>query len=107
MTGVVIREEARIDLQEIYAYIVTDSERAALNVVLAFERLFSLLAVHPMLGRRLSSKSKRARFYSATGIIRNYGVIFRPIEAGIEVLQILHGAKNQPSSLRDIPEDNE
>src|SRR5436309_9734547 len=82
------RPKARIDLAEIYSYIVDDNLDAAERLVEAAERDFARLADMPGMGPRWGFKKARlkdVRFCPIKGF-RNYLIFYRPIEGGIEVL---------------------
>jgi len=90
----VVRRLPRVerDLNEIVSYIARDKLSAALSWLDATEALFSLLAAHPELGQLYQTKRYKHARRHAHG---NYVVYFRPIRGGVEILRVLHGARDQ------------
>ncbi|MBS0207595.1 MAG: type II toxin-antitoxin system RelE/ParE family toxin [Planctomycetes bacterium] len=80
------------DLDEIVRYIARDNLSATLAWLDEVERLFALLATQPEMGhvfraRRLGLVRRH--------VIGNYVIYFRPEATGIEVLRVIHGAREQ------------
>ena len=87
-------DRARTDAVEIWLYIARDNDRAADGVIDAIDHRLADLARMPM--------SAEAVPYIGADVRRapvgNYVIYFRPIDSGILVLRILHGAR-QPEDL--------
>ncbi len=104
MTGPVVRHPmAYHDLDEIAALL---QERSGPDLALQFlesaERIFDQLAKMPGIGTRYKAENPRLtglRCASITGFKR-YLIFYRPLDPGIEVLRVLHGARNIQSLLR-------
>jgi toxin ParE1/3/4 len=84
--------EALQDLVEIGTHIARDNPTAALRWVDAIEAVCELLATQPAIGHRVRTR----RF----GEIRrepvgNYLIYYRPIARGVEILRVVHGARDQ------------
>ncbi len=82
---------AEQDLAEVVRHIARDNATAALNWLDKIETLFRLLAIHSEIGERINTP----RF----GFVRrytlgNYVVYYRPIFDGVEILRVLHGARD-------------
>jgi toxin ParE1/3/4 len=94
--NVIQRAEAQEDLAEAFAYIGQDSLDAALRFVEAAEKTFAQLAMMSGIGERFRSARPELAEVRRIGIsgFRNYQVYYRPIEDGIEVLRVLHGARD-------------
>jgi toxin ParE1/3/4 len=88
--------EAVEDLDAIWDYIAQDSPEAADRVVDELQGIFQLLATYPGMGELQSTLAKRTyrRFTH-----RNYVIYFRPVEDGILLLRVLHGAREHESLL--------
>jgi toxin ParE1/3/4 len=90
---------ARADLLEIHNYIDDDNPRAADRFLDAAEECFKLLARMPGVGRRwLPIRQALAhvtdiRVYSIPRF-RTYQVFYRPIDKGLLVIRVLHGARD-------------
>jgi toxin ParE1/3/4 len=104
MSRVVLkRPEARLDLVELYAYIGHDSSRAVDRFLDAADKTFAKLAQSPRIGRPWLSSCVYlgdVRVWRIAGF-RRYLVFYRPISNGIEVLHVLHGARDIEQSLAD------
>ena len=84
------------DLVEHYAYIGLDSPDAAERFVTAAEQAFRDLAHMPDMGRHRQfpdAPLAGLRQWHVPGF-RNYLIFYRPVEGGIEVLRVLHGARD-------------
>jgi toxin ParE1/3/4 len=91
MPTVIRTSRAIEDLKEIVAFIAYDDLAAACNWLTEIESLFELLSTQPSMGIQLKSRQygKIRRF--ARG---NYLVYFRAIGSGVEILRVLHGARD-------------
>jgi toxin ParE1/3/4 len=83
--------EADQDLIRIGAGIAHDNPMAALRWIDAIEAVCGLLATQPRMGQRIKTKQfGEVRRHSAG----NYLVYYRPIADGIEILTVVHGARD-------------
>jgi len=88
-------------MTEIWLYIAADNEQAADRLDDQLKERMQRLAEFPNLGMRRPDLAPTARF-SAVG---NYIIFYRPIENGIEVLRVIHGARNIDALLnQELPE---
>ncbi len=89
---------ARQDLREISRYIEERNPQAAIRVLLRIETQLSLLGENPMLGEAWDHNIPGLRRFSLKG---NYVGFFRPLADGIEVVRILHGARDADALIDD------
>ena len=97
--------QARADLINIRGYIDRDNHSAAVRFRYAAEETSSLLAELPEAGQIWHS-SRLADVRSQ--MIRdfpNYRVFYRPIQDGILILTILHGARDLDNAFDDLFRD--
>jgi len=108
MTHVVVkRPRAKRDLLDHFEYIGRDSLRSAERFLDAAEAAFEQLADMPGLGHRWFSDDIRlagVRVYSIPRF-RKYLIFYRPIEGGIEVLHVFHGARDIKGILDNEADD--
>jgi toxin ParE1/3/4 len=87
-----ISDAARTDLDEIWFYIAQDNMDAADKFIHAIVSRFPRLAAMPQLGRQREELSPRLRSFP----VGRYVIFYRPMENGIEVARVLHGARDFP-----------
>jgi toxin ParE1/3/4 len=95
--------QALFDIEESAVYIGQDAPKAALRFLDAVETTLRLLAENPELGpARDFGRRELAglRFFPVKGFEKHL-VFYRPLEHGIEVLRVLHGARDLGSILDD------
>ena len=83
---------ARSDLDEIWFYIAQDNPDAADKFIRAPVSRFPKLAAMPELGRRRKELASRLRSFP----VGRYIIFYRPLENGIEIVRVLHGARDLP-----------
>ena len=93
---IVWRDEARLDLSDIYSYIAEDNPTAAGEVVDSIYAYTSLqLGEHPDSGRR-------GRVSGTLELVmpryRNYIVVYQTVADRIDVLAVMHARRRWPSS---------
>jgi len=77
------------DLEDIGYYIALDNPDAALELIERFFEMFDRLAEHPELGR------SREEFPGVRSIIvKPYVIFYRCAKNCIEIIRILHGARD-------------
>jgi len=91
---VIRRPAANRDLIECFVYIASDSEESATRFLRAEETFLDLAG---MPGMRIStsfsdSEDRNLRRWRIRGF-ENFLIFYRPIEDGIEVIRVLHGAR--------------
>jgi toxin ParE1/3/4 len=83
---------ARADLDEIWFYIAQDSPEAADKFIRAIVTRFPRLASMSEMGRRREELSPRLRSLA----FGNYVIFYRAMENGVEIVRVLHGARDLP-----------
>jgi len=78
------------DYEEIWRYIARDNPTAADRLITAIERQLSTLATMPGLGREEPKLAANLRSFP----IGNYLIFYRPIDDGIALVRVLHGARD-------------
>jgi toxin ParE1/3/4 len=93
MSRVQFTVQAGRDLEEIEEFISLDNPDAAARLLLSIQEKCALLSRQPQMGRSRFELSPELRGFP----VGNYLIFYRPAMDGIEVVRVLHGA-------RDIPE---
>jgi toxin ParE1/3/4 len=97
MTAKILRAEAVFqDLNELAKFIQRDSPDAAIRFLDATEKSFQFLAAMPELGERQDFERKELaelRVWQVRGF-ENYLIFYRTVEQGIEVVRVLHAARD-------------
>ena len=88
-----LSQAARADLEDIWVYIAQDNIEAADKLIKLLASQFSRLASNPEIGRSRKELSARLRSFS-TG---NYVIFYQAGKDEIEVVRVLHGARDLPS----------
>ena len=84
--------EAEHDLGQIVDYIAQDNKLAAVSWLQETRAVCDLLAVQPGIGQRVqTNRSGGVRRH----VIGNYVIYYQPSDVGIDVVRILHGAREQ------------
>jgi toxin ParE1/3/4 len=89
------KPRAKTDLLEHYVYIGAENLDAAEQFLEATEAAFTRLAAMPRMGRRWRSEDPRLdamRVWPIPGW--KYLIFYRPVERGIDVIRVLHGAQD-------------
>ena len=91
--------QATDDLLDIWAFIARDNPEAADRVEEAVHRACDLLADSPLAGRmRKDLTSLDLRFW-VVHPYSNYLVVYDPSKKPLQIIRILHGARDLPSLL--------
>jgi toxin ParE1/3/4 len=93
MPRVRLRPRAITDLEEIGDFIASDNPAAAASFIAEIMRCCELLAATPMIGRDRAALHPNIRSFS----VGRYVVFYNPFAAGIEVVRVLHGARDVQS----------
>lgn len=93
---IIQRPEAQEDLASAFAHIGHDSLDAALRFLAAAEETFHQIAMMPGIGERFPSARPELAGVRRIGIsgFRKFQVYYRASDRGIEVLRVLHGARD-------------
>lgn len=101
MTGYRLTKAAAADLQGIRDYIARDSRVAALRVVRKLRQSMAGLAAMPGKGhRRTDLTAKPVLFWG----VYSYLVVYRPNTKPLEILRVIHGARDAAELLPSRPE---
>jgi toxin ParE1/3/4 len=95
MPKVLSTSRANRDLVGIGRRIAQDSPRAADKILTAIDRKCKMLARLPRLGRRRDELSHGLRSFT----VGSYVVFYRSIHGGVEIIRVLHGARDITSHL--------
>jgi toxin ParE1/3/4 len=90
MARIIQAPAAKADAVEIWAYIAQDNPDAADRLLDRFDKLFRLLASQPLVGKSVQEFAPHLRFVP----IGNYLIFYRPTQERIEIVRILHGARD-------------
>ena len=90
MSKVLRRPQAEIDLMEIWIYIAEDNQAAADAFLDSINEKCLALADSPLMGRTRDELLPGTRSFP-TG---NYVIFYEPINGGIDVIRVLHGARD-------------
>ncbi|MGB7157168.1 MAG: type II toxin-antitoxin system RelE/ParE family toxin [Tepidisphaeraceae bacterium] len=90
MPRVIRTPAAEKDLWEIVLHIAPDNEDAAFRLVDAIDERFELLAQFPGAGPARPELLPELRSFP----VGNYLILYKPIDDGIEVMRVVHGARN-------------
>jgi toxin ParE1/3/4 len=98
--------QAKADLIEIADYIAADNPEAAACFLDAAEATFAFIASLPSVGRTFSFQSPVAqgmRVWREEGFER-YLIVYRVVESHIEIIRVLHMARDFPAIFGDCSE---
>jgi toxin ParE1/3/4 len=84
--------EADQGFARIAAYIATDNPPAAFRWVDETRNVCELLAAQPGIGQQVQTKRLGPVRRHAVG---NYLIYYRPVTDGVEILHVIHGARDQ------------
>jgi toxin ParE1/3/4 len=93
------------DLINQFSYIARDKIEPAERFLRVAEESFDHLAANPLAGQKWESPLRQLtgiRVYPMPSPFRNYLVFYRPIEDGVEVLTVLHGARDLQAVLERL-----
>jgi toxin ParE1/3/4 len=98
------RPQAQRDLIECYEHIGQDRPSAADRFLMQAQRAFEQIARMPGIGSRWQSPLKaleKIRFWPIPKF-RNFIVFYREIPDGVEILRVLHGARDIENALEAV-----
>ncbi len=84
--------QAKQDLLDIWDYIADDSVRSADRVLDTLTATAERLAATPLAGRARPELARNLRSYPQG----NHVLFYRPADWGVEIIRILHGARDLP-----------
>lgn len=92
---------AEADLLDIWNFIANDSLEKADRLLHKIDSQLKMLASNPGMGRKRGSLVPNLRSFP----VGNYLIFYRPINQGIEVIRVLHGARDFQSLFEDSEDD--
>lgn len=100
--GVRVRARAADDIVEIALRIAEEQPVAAARFQAALRLEFERLAAYPRLGRMRNFRSAELRGVRSRTVpgFRNWLVFYREVTDGIDVLRVVHGARDLRRALR-------
>ena len=94
--GIIDRSlESRRDAFNIWLHIAENNVDAADALIEQFNGALRLLATQPQMGEARPALGELARIFP----VGFYLLIYEPIEGGIQLLRIIHGARHLPSAM--------
>ncbi|WP_309744285.1 type II toxin-antitoxin system RelE/ParE family toxin [Chamaesiphon sp. OTE_20_metabat_361] len=90
MVQLIKRPEAATDLEDIWWYIAQDSPEAADRLLDRIQEKLLSLSQFPQMGASRDELMPRLRSFS----VSNYLIFYFPLEDGIDVIRVLHGARD-------------
>ena len=100
MSSFRIAKAASRDLEDIFDYLADQNVAAAKNVAGKLIETFTLLAERPAMGTFRPELAESVRTFSPTKPASKYVVLYRAIPSGIEIIRVLHGARDIPPTLQ-------
>lgn len=97
MTSYFLTPQVVQDLEESYDFIAVDSLNAALRFIDLLEEKFLLLTDSPEIGRRREELAPALRSFP----VGNYVIFYRPVQEVIQIIRVLHGARDIESAFED------
>jgi len=93
MPRVLQTPQAQTDLIEIWVYIAQDNLESADQFLTLLDDKCHGLARNPEMGRARAEVGEGLRSFP----VGNYVIFYRPVQDGIDVIRVLHGARDLPS----------
>jgi plasmid stabilization system protein ParE len=97
MSVYVLSPDALQDLQDIWDFVALDNENAADQLEDEFFSAFEKLARQPRMGHtRLDLTDRDVRFWT----VGSYLTVYRQLPKTLEIVAVLHGARDIPEVIR-------
>jgi toxin ParE1/3/4 len=96
MPSLLVHQRAQADVEDHAVLIARDNMQAAIRYMDAAERAFLKLSENPGMGPEWEPRLRDypgLRFWPITGY-RNYLVLYFPREQGVEIVRVIHGARD-------------
>ena len=90
MAKVLRKPQAESDLVEIWTYIAQDSLNTADKLLDKIDEKSQTLAQSPFIGKARDELGPKIHSFP----IGNYVLFYQPIEDGVEIIRVLHGARD-------------
>jgi toxin ParE1/3/4 len=97
MSSVVVRPRAFVDLADIWAFIAEDSMKHADRFAGLIDSQLRALARQPHMGRSRPELATGLRSFP----VGRYVIFYVPIPKGVEIVRVLHGARDIESILHE------
>jgi toxin ParE1/3/4 len=97
MHAVTLTNQARQDLIAIWEYIADDNPSSADRLLDMLDGRINRLAEHPLLGPARPDIARDLRYL----VFDNYLVLYRVLDDAVEVVRVLHGARNLSAIFKD------
>ncbi len=94
----IISDTARADMKEIWFYIAEYSTDSANSVIRDLAKKFDLLEANPKLGREQNGLLIEMRMFP----FKKYHIYYFPIEDGVEIYRVVHGARDNEGEFEDF-----
>lgn len=92
MARLIRSQQAQADLEGILDYLDSQSPQAADRFATKFEQSCDLHAKHSDIGASAKEYAPNLRYFT----VWSYAIFYRPIQDGIELIRIIHGARDIP-----------
>ena len=89
-----ISSDARQDIKDVGKYLEERNPTAARRFVQAIDATIEMLCHNPNLGERLRSDPTGQIRYRTISGFRNYLIFYRRVDTVLEIVRILHGARD-------------
>ncbi len=103
MSSVTKRTQAERDIEESFVFIGEQDLDAGIRFLVSCEETFEFLAKMPMVGSPRefrSSRLRNVRVWTVKGF-EDHLIFYRPTDDGIEIVRVLHGARDLESIFDD------
>jgi len=90
MPRILRTRESRLDYDEIWDYIAPRDLAAADRLIDHFDATLNVIASSPNMGRNVQELATNLRSFP----IGSHLIFYRPIEDGIQLIRVLHGARD-------------
>ena len=90
MPFIIRSDQSEQDVYEIAAFIARDNPDAAIRLVDRFDEALKMLAQNPLAGRARKELAPDVRSLP----VGNYLLFYRPTQNGIDLIRVLHGARD-------------
>ena len=90
MPHILRTRESRLDYDEIWHYIALRDIIAADRLIDQFDSTLNVIASAPQMGRSVEDLAPNLRTFP----IGSYLIFYRPMEDGIQLIRVIHGARD-------------
>lgn len=90
MATIIRSRQSEQDVYEIALYIARNNPDAAMRLIDRIDAALQMLAANPLIGRDRAELGLRVKSFA----VGNYVLFYRPASDGVELVRVLHGARN-------------